>query len=154
MVARSGALLAAVLAAGYGSGIHAMTIPFSTTCALLALAPEAPFSRPRAIVLSHAVCIAAGVVSAALPFPPLAASLTAAWASILLMAAVRGTHAPAVAHAAILASGAPDPGAYSIWASGLALGFALYAGVFAVARPRRPDEGAARTHPGNAEDRM
>lgn len=125
--ARSGLLLAALIAVAAYSDVSAMIGPFSATCALLALLPAAPFSQPGTVAWSHMICIAAGAVMALAQVPPLPAAFFAAWISIMLMAGYRVVHAPAVAHAVILALGKQDVVVYSLVAGISSIGFALFA---------------------------
>jgi CBS-domain-containing membrane protein len=119
-------LLTALIVVAYASGLQAMAAPFCATCALLALMPNAPFSSPRTLWLSHLVCIGSGVLFAALPLPTLLAVLLAAWLSITAMSLLRVVHAPAVAHTVILSLGMQQTFVYAIGAFATALGFALF----------------------------
>lgn len=124
---RSGILLAVLAAIAYSAGISALAAPFSATCALLALMPNAPFSSPRTLIVSHAICIGIGAGFAALPLPIFVIVVSAAWLSIMMMSALRALHAPAVAHTVILALGVQSVASYALWAMAIALCFALYA---------------------------
>lgn len=125
--ARSGLLLAALIAVAAYSDVSAMIGPFSATCALLALLPAAPFSRSGTVAWSHLICIGAGAVMTLAHVPPLPAAFFAAWISIMLMAGYRVVHAPAVAHAVILALGKQDVLVYALVAGISSSGFALFA---------------------------
>lgn len=125
--ALSGLLLAALVAAADYTNTSAMIGPFSATCALLALLPKAPFSQPGTVAWSHAICIGTGALMAMLQIPPLIAAFAAAWLSIFLMAGYRVVHAPAVAHAVILALGKQDVPVYLLAAGLCSAGFALFA---------------------------
>lgn len=126
-VARSGGLLAALVIVAQYTGVSAMAGPFSATCALLAILPKASFSQPKVIFFSHLICIAAGAALVRLPLPPLVIAFAAAWISIMGMALCRVVHAPAVAHAVILALGKQDVILYSAIAMMTATAFAVYA---------------------------
>ncbi|MBI3897417.1 MAG: HPP family protein [Gammaproteobacteria bacterium] len=126
---RGGMLTAALMTVVYGAGISAMAAPFSATCVLLALMPQAPFSQPRTLLLAHVICIVLGAGFAALPLPAFVAVFGVVWLSIMLMAVCRAVHAPAVAHAVILTLGAQPVATYSRWALILAVAFAMYARV-------------------------
>lgn len=99
---RAAMSLALILIVSYGSEMYQMIAPFSATCALLAVLPAAPFSKPKTLVLSHILCIAVGLVMSFSPLPLLVTVLIAAWISIMLMAGFKVMHAPAVAHTSIL----------------------------------------------------
>ena len=126
-LARSGGLLAALIIVAQLTGVSAMAGPFSATCALLAILPKAPFSQPKVIFFSHLICIVAGAALVNLPLPPLVIAFAAAWISIMGMALCRVVHAPAVAHAVILALGKQDVLVYSMVALMTAAAFAVYA---------------------------
>jgi CBS-domain-containing membrane protein len=98
---RAAISLALILIVSYGFDIYQMIAPFSATCALLAVLPTAPFSKPKTLVLSHSLCIAVGMAMSFSPLPVLVTVLVAAWISIMLMAGFKVMHAPAVAHTSI-----------------------------------------------------
>ena len=124
---RSGVLLAALMATVFVSGISAMAGPFCASCALLALMPKAPFSTPKTLLLSHVICVGAGVLLLSLPFPTLAITFVAAWISIMTMTLLRVVHAPAVAHTVILTLGKQDGESYAVAVLLTALGLTLLA---------------------------
>lgn len=99
---RAAMSLTIILIVAYVSDIYQMIAPFSATCALLAVLPAAPFSKPKTLMLSHALCIAVGLAMSFSPLHVLITVLVAAWISIMLMAGFKVMHAPAVAHTSIL----------------------------------------------------
>lgn len=139
---RSAVLLAALGVVAFVTGTFAMAAPFSATCALLAALPDAPFSKPRSLWISHAVCIGVGVAVSWVPAPALALALVGAWLSIAGTLVLRALHAPAVAHTVILALGTQVVVKYSIVAFVVALAFALVAYV-SLGR-RQPGPGVAK----------
>jgi CBS-domain-containing membrane protein len=124
---RAALLLAALGAVVQWSGAAKIAAPFSATCVLLSLMPEAPFSRPRALLLSHLICVGSGALFWVVPAPAYAAAFASAWLSIVLMGAARAVHAPAAAHAVILALGGRAMGRDALWVLAAATGFAFYA---------------------------
>jgi CBS-domain-containing membrane protein len=128
---RLGIMLSLLMLAAWYSGATAMAAPFSATAALLALLPQAPFSSPRAVLGSHVISLGAGLAAAAALLvwhgPVLVLALPAAWAAIMLMAATRTLHAPAAAHAVILALGKQDMLPYAGSALAVAMFFSLQA---------------------------
>lgn len=130
-------LLAALVTIAFFSGVPTLAAPFSATCALLALLPKSPFSQPKAILLSHIICVGIGAALVLLPLalPVWGLVLLATFISIALMVLFRAVHAPAVAHAAILSLGNQSVGEYAFWALVVAFSFAFFAYISAL-----PDE--------------
>lgn len=122
---RSGILLSVLIAISYGTGVSQMVGPFSATCALLAILPNAPFSKPKTIVASHLICVAVGLAMAAVPIHPLIAALLGTWIAIMAMAVFRVVHAPAVAHTAIILLAAPPLALFAAVVLGTAALFAI-----------------------------
>lgn len=104
-VVRTAFLLCVLMVAALLSGVSAMAAPFSATCALLGVLPGAPFCQPRALVVSHVVCIGVGVLAALSPNHSVAVAILGAWLAISGMVVTRSLHGPAVAHTVILAFG-------------------------------------------------
>lgn len=131
LMLKSALLLAALMSVSYYSGVSAMAAPFSASCVLLVLLPLSPFSAPRSVLLSHLLCLAAGLLFLTLnlwlPLPPLLLALGATWLGLLMMAWLRAVHAPALAHAVILCLGQQQVGTYLMSALLLASGYALFA---------------------------
>lgn len=122
---RSGLLLSLLVLAAYGTGITQMVGPFSATCALLAILPNAPFSKPKTVLVSHLLCIGIGAAMLLLPVPPLVAALFAAWIAIMAMALLKVVHAPAVAHTIILLLAKPPVVQFAEIVIGMACVFAI-----------------------------
>jgi hypothetical protein len=112
---RAAFLLAALTALAACPGAAKIAALFSATCVLLTLMPEAPFSRPRTLVLAHVICVASGVLFWAVPAPAFVAAFASAWLSIVLMGAAEAVHAPAAAHAVILSLGGRALGRGAAW---------------------------------------
>lgn len=124
---KSGLLLSVLVAASFWSGVMAMAPPFSATCVLLVLLPSAPFSAPRTVLVSHLLCLGAGVFFLLLPLPPILLVLCAAWLALILMAWLRAVHAPALAHTVILGLGQQHVTSYVLWAVLIIISFTLLA---------------------------
>lgn len=94
-----------------------MFAPFSATSALLAMLPDAPFSRPNTLIRSHLVCLALGIAGhsliGVLPSPILIT--LCALIAVTLMGQLGCLHAPAAAHTVILSFGKQDDLEYAIW---------------------------------------
>lgn len=107
-------LLGGVMLMAEVSGVSAMIAPFSATCALLALLPNAPFSQARTLVISHAICIGLGALGSFVAAPVLVVALLVGWMAIIGMVWTHKLHAPAVAHTIILVFGKQPPDRYII----------------------------------------
>lgn len=120
-------MLAVLVGVSFWTGTTAMAAPFSATCVLLALFPQSPFSSARTVLLSHLLCLGAGMLALLLPLPLPLQLLSAVWLALMLMAWQGAVHAPAAAHAAIVALGAQQLPAYPASVVAVAGGFALMA---------------------------
>lgn len=127
------------------TGVPQMMAPFGATCALLALAPKAPFSRPVAIVGSHLLTLACGFACAQLSslinVDPTTIAVLAVLLSIITMGLFKVVHAPAVAHSVIAVVLHPNP---QIYATAVLLTCAAFA-IFSAAHARLTTEGKARS---------
>lgn len=124
-LARSGILLLVLVAISYSTGISQMVGPFTATCALLAILPMAPFSKPKTILVSHLICVGVGLALTEAPIHPLLATFLGAWVAIMAMAIFRVVHAPAVAHTAIILLAKPPLGLFAAVVLGTAALFTL-----------------------------
>lgn len=124
---KSALMLMVLMGVSRWSGVTAMAAPFSATCVLLVLLPHLPFSTPRTVLLSHLLCLGAGLLLLYLPLAPLAQMIGATWIGLMLMAWLRAVHAPALAHAVILCLGQQQVASYLGWALLVAASFALFA---------------------------
>lgn len=125
-VMRTGASLSILFLIAYGAGVTQMIPPFAATCALLAILPNAPFSKPRTILVSHLLCIGVGAALTLLPIAPLLAAFLGGWLAIMSMTMLRAVHAPAVAHTIILIVAKPPTGTFVVAVLGTALIFAAF----------------------------
>jgi CBS-domain-containing membrane protein len=144
---RGATLIAVLMAVAHISGVTAMAAPFSATCALLALLPKAPFSQPRTLLVSHAICLAMGAAGSVVPAPMMLLAFAGTWIAIMAMARARALHAPAVAHTVIISLGTQALPRYLTLACGMTACFALYAYLAArteraVGRTGIPERGA------------
>ena len=126
IVVRTGASLSILFLIAYGAGVTQMIPPFAATCALLAILPNAPFSKPRTIIVSHLLCIGIGAALMLLPVAPLFAAFLGGWFAIMSMAILRAVHAPAVAHTIILIVAKPQAATFVVAVLGTALIFAAF----------------------------
>jgi CBS-domain-containing membrane protein len=126
---RAGVILLLLGIVAYVSGVPQMLGPFSATCALVAILPGAPFSKPKTILVSHLLCIGIGAVALFVPGSSIIVAMVAAWVAIMAMMLLRVLHAPAVAHTVILAIAKPPLLPYAAVVIGCACLFALYSAI-------------------------
>jgi CBS-domain-containing membrane protein len=101
-------VLALALAQGV-AGLHVFAIPFVATAAVLALAPQAPLARPRAVLVAYPVAAGTALAVTAVSGPSTWTAALAVSLSVAFMAWARAPHVPAVPAAATI--GLTDPGA-------------------------------------------
>ncbi|GLZ78588.1 hypothetical protein Afil01_33950 [Actinorhabdospora filicis] len=97
-------LLAAVTRA---SGLWLFALPFAATAGIIAVAPSAPFSQPRSILLGQLSGALTGLAVTAVTGPSIWAAAVAAALSTAPMLLLRAPHPPAGATAAFVGLTAP-----------------------------------------------
>ncbi|NUS73025.1 MAG: hypothetical protein HOQ05_06415 [Corynebacteriales bacterium] len=92
------------------SDLDVFSIPYIASAAVVAMAPTAPLSRPRAIVLSYPTAVVTALIVTAITGPSIYAAAAGVAIAITLMAALKAPHAPAIAAAALIGLTDPGPG--------------------------------------------
>jgi CBS-domain-containing membrane protein len=95
-------LMLAVLAGLDQVGLSTFAIPFAATATILATAPDAPASRPRAVLVGYAVALVPALGAVSLLGASTAVAVVATALAILLMRLARTIHPPAAAAATMV----------------------------------------------------
>ncbi|MFD0557346.1 HPP family protein [Stackebrandtia endophytica] len=89
------------------TGMELLALPFAATAGIIALSPDAPAARPRAILLAHLLAAVAGLAVTGWLGPSVWAAVSAAVVIFMPMLLLRAVHPPAIATAALI--GLTDP---------------------------------------------
>lgn len=121
--------LAAITAA---TGVELLALPFAATAGILALSPDAPAARPRAILLGQLLAGVAGLSITGWLGPSVWAAVISAVVIFVPMLLLRAVHPPAIATAALI--GLNDPSVWYLASPILAASLILIAGAWLVGK--------------------